>query len=636
MLSWSQISQFDVSSSTISLPISTTQGSDQVLKLGTSLLHTHGNDYIAPKKNLANYFHSALAFEEKRNHPERIFKLKIALFYWYTITQEDEKALQLGSELEVLCKQYELEDEKYFVLALFDLYKKLELFEGMLGLVPELHRMNDLYGGVRNPNYSIEFDLATIQYSIGNYQEAINGYLFQADIFGKKGDQLFKASMYNNVGLCYRSLNDRSKAEAYFKRAIKELKVPSDLVGEIKESMYLNYFEDIIRANLGELEIQKGNYSTAIAGYKKELSWKGKVDEKSTYINAYFNLANTYYLMGNHAQSLRYLDSVFIDVGRVQTTKMYIKVLELRGKIALVQNDQHAADGFFRRKNEMSDSLLQLGISRRHLLATARFNTQEKEKQITVLKEEVSVAERIKRYQLIAIILIATILVLLTYFYLRIVKHRKQLSQQKKLLETSLKEKEMLLKEVHHRVKNNLQVVSGILQLQSTKLMDSAAQRVFDESQQHIQSMALVHQMLYQDDENNLINVRDYIEQLILASLESSPTIAIETSLEIHLQEELHLDKVIPLGLIISELIINSIKHAFQGSNGKIALSLKKRPDLQFEFVYSDNGSGFKDGLAPSSGNTMGLKLVRMLAEEMQGTITITGNSSFQCVLTFS
>ena len=282
----------------------------------------------------------------------------------------------------------------------------------------------------------------------------------------------------------------------------------------------------------------------------------------------------------------------------------------------------------------MSDSLMQLAINRRHLLATARFNTQEKEKQISLLQQEVSVSERIKRYQLIAIVLIATILVLLTYFYVRIVKHRKQLSKQKSLLESSLAEKEVLLKEVHHRVKNNLQVVSGILQLQSIKLTDHSAQHVFEESQRHIQSMALVHQMLYQDDQNSVINVHDYIEQLVVASLESNSAAQIETSIAIHTNEDLHLDKVIPLGLIISELITNSLKHAFPESKGKIELSLQKNVGGQLEFRYMDNGPGFLE-TALSGQPTMGLKLVRMLAEEMQGTITITGNNHFQCLLTF-
>lgn len=634
LLTWSQSSPFDLQASSVHLPVNSTSESMKVRELATSLLHTQGTDYIPPKSDLAPYFLSAITFENQNKRFEHAFQLKIALFYWYTINGADKKAVELGSEVEILSKQYELEDEKYFVQSLFALYKKLELYENMLELIPELHRMNALYGGVRNPNYSIEFDIATIQYSIGNYREAIKGYLFQADVFGKKGDQLFRASMYNNVGLCYRSLNEPKNAKKYFNIALEELRKPSELIGEIKEPVYLLYFEDIIRANLAELGIEEGNYSAAIAGYKKELSWKGKVDEKGTYINAYFNLANTYYLMGEYRQALDYLDSVFIDVGRVQTTKTQIKVLELRGKIALAQNDQQAADRYFSRKTEMSDSLMQLAINRRHLLATARFNTQEKEKQISLLQQEVSVSERIKRYQLIAIVLIATILVLLTYFYVRIVKHRKQLSKQKSLLESSLAEKEVLLKEVHHRVKNNLQVVSGILQLQSIKLTDHSAQHVFEESQRHIQSMALVHQMLYQDDQNSVINVHDYIEQLVVASLESNSAAQIETSIAIHTNEDLHLDKVIPLGLIISELITNSLKHAFPESKGKIELSLQKNVGGQLEFRYMDNGPGFLE-TALSGQPTMGLKLVRMLAEEMQGTITITGNNHFQCLLTF-
>ena len=194
----------------------------------------------------------------------------------------------------------------------------------------------------------------------------------------------------------------------------------------------------------------------------------------------------------------------------------------------------------------------------------------------------------------------------------------KKQAQQK--IEVSLKEKEILLKEVHHRVKNNMQVVSSILNLQSSYVSDEYALALLKESQNRIKTMAYIHESLYQNKSFSSVNFSEYVRTLVGNIIHSYSSNREKIKLDLHLEPViLPLDNSIPAGLIINELVTNAIKHAFPGMRqGTIRLDLK----YEKEFVLlslRDDGVGFKENVSFQNSNSLGLQLVNTLIEQIDG-----------------
>lgn len=181
---------------------------------------------------------------------------------------------------------------------------------------------------------------------------------------------------------------------------------------------------------------------------------------------------------------------------------------------------------------------------------------------------------------------------------------------------------EVLLKEVHHRVKNNLQIVSSLLKLQTKRTEDKAALAAMTDGQNRVKAMALIHQGLYQNNDMSSINFQDYAEQL-LTQLASIYLGGRKVNYVVHSSEiELDIDTAVPLGLILNELLTNSFKYAFdEPENGKIEVELSKQED-GFVLNVSDNGKGLPDGFDWENATSIGLRLVDRLSEQLYGSFS--------------
>jgi PAS domain S-box-containing protein len=191
------------------------------------------------------------------------------------------------------------------------------------------------------------------------------------------------------------------------------------------------------------------------------------------------------------------------------------------------------------------------------------------------------------------------------------------------LLKTSLKEKELLLREIHHRVKNSLQIISSLLSLQSSKLDDEKIIEEYKESENRIHTIALIHESLYQSTDISKIDFKDYVEILVEDIMHSfnADTNLIKTSIEIG-DFELGIETAIPLGLIINELISNSLKHAFRHKKGEITIILEKNEDL-YTLTVKDNGIGLPDGFNFNNTQSLGFQLVNALVNQLDGELDV-------------
>jgi len=201
---------------------------------------------------------------------------------------------------------------------------------------------------------------------------------------------------------------------------------------------------------------------------------------------------------------------------------------------------------------------------------------------------------------------------------------------------TSLKEKEMLLKEIHHRVKNNMQVISSLLFMQARAQKDETIKGILQESQDRIKSIALVHEKLYQSTDLDRIDYTDYLRKItehLFESYKIDPTIV-----KLHLNAEkavLHIDKAVPCSLIINELISNSLKHAFPGGRkGVITIDFRKGVD-NYILTYSDDGIGIPEGITFDRTDSMGMQLIKGLTKQINGSIALDRTVGTKYTITF-
>ena len=288
-------------------------------------------------------------------------------------------------------------------------------------------------------------------------------------------------------------------------------------------------------------------------------------------------------------------------------------------------------------ENALKDSVVNKEKNYNKLLAyqnSLRESQLENEK---VLKAAVSRENILKENQLakekrIEWLLISGALLLLVFGCAIFFMYRRQKSKNA-LIQKQSDDLQMLMKEIHHRVKNNLQVISSLLDLQSLNVKDRRASEAIKESRNRVYSMALIHQNLYKDDNILGIEMNDYINKLVQSLFESynvrENKITLETDIDPLL---LDVDLVIPIGLVLNELVSNCLKYAFKNTGlGTLFIGLKKYENETL-LTVKDNGAGFPKGMNVFQSTSFGFKLVKAFAQKLKGNLEVYNNDG-ACVL---
>ncbi|MDT8412124.1 MAG: two-component regulator propeller domain-containing protein [Vicingaceae bacterium] len=215
---------------------------------------------------------------------------------------------------------------------------------------------------------------------------------------------------------------------------------------------------------------------------------------------------------------------------------------------------------------------------------------------------------------------------LATYKEKRQLQISKELEEKVKertmLIEKQRDEKEILLKEIHHRVKNNMQVINSLLSIQSNYTKDEKALALFSEAQNRIRSMALIHEKMYQSEDLSKIDVQDYIVSLI-DDLVSSYSVNCNINLDLKIDQlKFEIDTLIPIGLLLNEIISNSLKYAFKNEDkGTITIYLSEQNDNTFKLIIGDNGVGMPKGMLQKDDETLGMELIKVFVSQIDGEI---------------
>ena len=219
----------------------------------------------------------------------------------------------------------------------------------------------------------------------------------------------------------------------------------------------------------------------------------------------------------------------------------------------------------------------------------------------------------------------------------RVAERTIELSRTNASLTALLAEKDVLLKEIHHRVKNNLQTISSLLNLQSGNIKDPHALQLFMETRYRVRSMALIHEKLYQSHDLSRIDFADYLKTLTsgLAGSFAGVSSAVRISVDVE-QIMLAVDSAVPCGLIVNELVTNCFKYAFAGGRGgEIKVRMERAAGSQFRLSVTDDGVGFPKGVNFRETESLGMQLITTLTEQLDGAIEMTNGSGTKFEITF-
>ena len=227
------------------------------------------------------------------------------------------------------------------------------------------------------------------------------------------------------------------------------------------------------------------------------------------------------------------------------------------------------------------------------------------------------------------------LILILVFLQLRTRKKNNAILREKNaIINESLQEKEILLKEIHHRVKNNLQFISSLMNLQARHVSDPKTLSVLNEGKSRVQSMALVHQKLYQEENLKGVDMRDYIKTLmdnLVHSYDVTDRIAITQNVA---DLVLDIDSAMPIGMIVNELVINAFKYAFhEGQSGEVRISLTPNED-KLNLTIEDNGVGLPAEFSVDKSEQFGLNLVQSLAQKLKAKIDINSDQGTRIQLT--
>ncbi|MFT5725825.1 MAG: two-component sensor histidine kinase, partial [Bacteroidia bacterium] len=397
---------------------------------------------------------------------------------------------------------------------------------------------------------------------------------------------------------------------------------------------YVIHFKNVVTSNKAMVQFQHDPSFDVEFFLNRTLKSSETAGEPHITRGTYFSLAKVSFTRTQYEKAFQYVDSTLQMLHQFPDNATLLKTIRLQGRCYAELGDIGNANEAYERYDLISDSVDQAKALKLYINATVDFDTKAKEAALIKSKEEFEKSNDKNWYLSFGLIGMIVLSLILIGLIIAIVKSRKLAIKQKKQLHHALEDKNVLLKEIHHRVKNNLQIISGLLELQADKLDNPELTKTFNESQLQIQSIALVHQMLYELGDPSSIKMQEYLKNLSLNSIPITSRETIHCIIEAD-NIELSLEKATPIGLLTSELLINSIKHAFPKGEGEINISLKKSMTGDVVFTYKDNGVGVKGEFKTDGGSSIGMMLVQMLSEEIQGKLTMNGENGFYLEIRF-
>jgi len=471
---------------------------------------------------------------------------------------------------------------------------------------------------------------------LGFHREALNDYILEVKKTIREDDFFGQAEYYNNVGNYLRLDNSAPTALTRYKKAKGFIDVFLNDISTTKtekEILNGNLLKGIIEGNIGRSYLLLKQYEEAVPWLETGINNiktynKGKYSKEI--VENTLDIADCYLQLGQYRTAKKFLSSEL----NIATAEDEMKHNRLLAAYYDRVGDYKNATRFHKRNIRIQDSIQanEVSLKKQQIASLVEQDLANSKKTVDEQKEvlertRTEIQAKDEQINLVFISLIFTLLGFagLVYAYLKSIKNQRLIAEQKHFIENSLVEKDSLLKEIHHRVKNNLQMVSSLLSLQTKNTRSKDAIDALEEGKSRVKAMALIHQKLYQNDDLSVIEMQSYIESLInsVQSVYKKGGHNINVTIDAE-GTELDIDRAIPFGLILNELVSNSFKYAFpeDDENGKIYIHLRKNGELGY-FEYTDNGVGLPEDTDERTNSSMGIRLMNRLVNQLQSTLNI-------------
>ncbi len=502
------------------------------------------------------------------------------------------------------------------------------------------------------------FNIGVVFYYKGQLDSALDYYLKSQPKFELLNDDQNLSRLYNNLGRIYEKTNQLSYALEVSRNSIEIKQRLSDVRG------LLNTY-----TNMSSIFQKLGNYDSALiyssrcitsarevgdlVAYKAELVNVGIIyknleqnekaisaleeaeslleeeDDPYVFSQVYHNLGEFYFGVGDLSKTAEYLQKVKAYLLEDDYLETALKHHHLKYLYQKSTGNSIEAMASLEKYLELNERYLSKQIVDKTAELEQLYEKEKREIQIAKLNAEnalqVLSIEKKERER--------NGLVILTFLVIGALVLVYSLFRQK---QRAANEKDLLLKEIHHRVKNNLQVISSLLNLQSESLESDIARAAVKEGQHRVKSMALIHQKLYTADDVRGVDVQDYMENLSAELFRAFGLDPEKVGFEVSTSGlKLDIDTVIPLGLIVNELITNSIKYAFRDiEKGLLKIEMSEQGE-NLSVVVQDNGNGM-DEKAMESSNTFGWKMIKSLCRKLKAEISVRNDEGTQVRLMLS
>ncbi len=375
-----------------------------------------------------------------------------------------------------------------------------------------------------------------------------------------------------------------------------------------------------IYGNMSSAYYEMEDYQNALVFGEKSLNLRRGIAPNDQMANALLGVALTSIELNDFQKAQTFLEEAKPLAGN---NHYLLKDIYLAyGKISQRTGNLNKALDYLELAQEHKDSLFKIQVARQVEELETKYEVEQKEKDLALASTEKALAEaKLNGSRNFNMALIMCILLLGAFIF--------WLNRLNKKIKKGAEEKETLLKEIHHRVKNNLQVISALLTLQARHIKDDRARVALKEGQDRVESMALIHRNLYQFDNLKGVNTQEYLDKLLENLLSSYQTDTMQIELNTDIDSIwLDVDTMIPLGLTINELVSNALKHAFKNkSKGQIYIALKDLGD-NLHLTIKDDGDGVQD-LENFTDSSFGYSLINSFARKLSADLTFKNEDGF-------
>jgi len=544
--------------------------------------------------------------------------------------------------------------------------------------------------------FKITQSLAKINLLKGNYNKSLYYSLEAIKSLKASGEYNFAGVIYFNLAEAYQALGNADKSLEWYYKSLDNLVARKDqylfaicskivnvlletnknkealafLQNFIKQNKPIRYIDqEMTAANMGSCYKALGKYVLAEKYYLQMISLDSLAQEQRikqmfpddqqtsiTSSDANLLMGKFYVEQRAYAFAKPYLLKALTDGVSVSPLTQLRDIHFLIFQVDSAQNNYVSAIRHFELSKTLNDSVFNIAKSKQIEELQIKYETDKKDKDLRLLssnqklqKKELQRSAQVRNftYAMVAMLLILTGIIYNRYRLKQkanraLEAKQTEINQQNGKLQQTveeknklLEEKEWLVKEIHHRVKNNLQIVISLLNVQSDYLDNPSALNAIQESRERMQAIALIHQKLYQPNYGTLIKMKSYIEEMVgyLGNFTDSNKVFFKLNIE---DVGLDVSQAVPLGLILNEAITNSLKYAFSpGQEGIISISLHQAHENQVGLNVADNGKGFPGDFNFSANKSLGMQLITLFSEQLDARLDIANSNGAQIQVHF-